>query len=348
MYADVGMLPDEHSLDGFLYSPATGMLSPRARKMIMILSVALLMVMLLIIILYLFNRKIRLIVNARTTELSQSNALLTREAAERWRSERAARESGENLAITLRSIGDAVIAADSTGRVTQMNPVAEALTGWTAEEAANRSIDEIFHIVNARTRERTANPMESVLRNGTKVGLANHTVLISRTGAEHHIADSAAPIRNAAGAVTGVVLVFRDVTKEYAREERLRKSEARYRTFFDHSHDAMLIIENGRFIDCNAATVSMLGYTHKEELIQRRPEELSPEFQPDGRRSAEKAEEMIRIAQEKGGHRFEWNHLRKDGSVIPIEVSLTAAEGDSGIRLQTIWRDLTERRPTER
>ena len=346
-YAGVGMLPPGYSLSGFLYSPETGRLPPRARKAIFILSSSLLLVVLLIVGLYLFNRNLEQAVSARTSELSHANALLTREAAERWRSERAARESSENLAITLRSIGDAVIAADSAGRVTQMNPVAEALTGWTAEEALHKPIDEVFRIIHAKTREKAVSPMESVLRNGVKIRLASSTALVSRSGKEYLIADSAAPIRNAAGQIIGVVLVFRDVTEIYAQEERLRKSEAKYRLFFENSRDAMLIFEKDRFIDCNASTVSLMGYSRKEELINRHPAELSPEFQPDGRRSDEKAEEMIRIAQEQNGHRFEWDHLRKDGSVIPIEVSLTATEGENGIRLQTVWRDLTGRKQAE-
>ncbi len=110
----------------------------------------------------------------------------------------------------------------------------------------------------------------------------------------------------------------------------------------------MLIIENGEFVDCNSATVSMLGYDRKEELINTPPFKLSPEFQPDGSSSFDKAEEMMRLAREKGNHRFEWDHLRKDGSVIPVEVSLTAIETNHGSSLHTVWRDISDRKQTEK
>jgi len=127
----------------------------------------------------------------------------------------------------------------------------------------------------------------------------------------------------------------------------VKKREAKYRTFFENSTDAMLMIENGEFVDCNDAAVAMLGYNQKEEVIHLHPAKLSPEFQPDGRPSAEKADEMMRTAEEQGSHRFEWNHLRKDGTVFPVAVSLTAIETVRGMQLHTVWRDLTQRKRVE-
>ncbi len=207
----------------------------------------------------------------------------------------ALQKSEESLSITLNSIGDAVIATDIRGCVTRMNPIAEVLTGWSEADALSLPLDQIFSIINALSREKTENPVEKVLFGGMVVGLANHTVLIARDGTEYQIADSAAPIRNSAGEVNGVVLVFRDVTEEYAQEERLRQSEEKYRTFFENLADAMLMIENEEFTDCNNATVAMLGYDRKEEVIHARPAQLSPEFQSDGRLSLEKAGEMMRL-----------------------------------------------------
>ncbi len=127
------------------------------------------------------------------------------------------------LSRTLDSIGDAVIVCDAEGRITRINPVAEALTGWSQSEVAGRPLAEVFSIVHARTRKAVENPVARVLREGEAVGLANHTVLIDRQGNEHHIADSAAPIRDAEGQVQGVILVFRDVTDEYRLQETLRR-----------------------------------------------------------------------------------------------------------------------------
>lgn len=124
--------------------------------------------------------------------------------------------------------------------------------------------------------------------------------------------------------------------------------DASYRSFFENSADAMLIIVDGEFVGCNAAAVAMLGYDRKDEIVHRPPFKLSPERQPDGCLSAEKAAEMIRIAEQQGSHRFEWDHLRKDGSVIPVEVSLTAVRTNGETHLHTIWRDISHRRQAEK
>ncbi len=128
---------------------------------------------------------------------------------------------------------------------------------------------------------------------------------------------------------------------------QVRRSEEKYRAFFENSTDAMLILEDDEFVDCNEAAVAMLGYDRKEEIIHMHPSRLSPEFQPDDRPSAEKADEMIRLAEEQGSLRFEWDHLRKDGTVFPVEVSLTAIRSDGGTQLHTVWRDMTERKQAD-
>ena len=142
-------------------------------------------------------------------------------------------EREETLATTLRSIGDALISTDLDGRVVLMNPVAEALTGWTQSEARGRPVAEVFKSHNAHTGTLTEIPVARVLADGRIVGLANHTVLAARDGAHYHIADSAAPIRGADGALAGVVMVFRDVSDEYALRESLREREQMYRTLAD-------------------------------------------------------------------------------------------------------------------
>ena len=139
------------------------------------------------------------------------------------------KKSEVHLRITLNSIGDGVISTDMDGRITDMNSVAEKLTGWTQKESAGQPLETVFRILSATTRNPIKNPVAAVLKTGKITGLANHTLLISKDGHEIPIADSAAPIRNDAGEITGVVLVFRDQTEEYRKrcttETRLKLLE---------------------------------------------------------------------------------------------------------------------------
>jgi PAS domain S-box-containing protein len=134
-----------------------------------------------------------------------------------------------------------------------------------------------------------------------------------------------------------------------AESDQRRAAEARdpYRELFERSADAILIIEGETFVDCNQATVEMLRYSTKEELLRTHPSELSPPTQPDGRDSYEKANEMIAVAFDRGSHRFEWDHMRADGEVFPVEVLLTAVEREGKRILHVVWRDITERKRLE-
>jgi PAS domain S-box-containing protein len=156
--------------------------------------------------------------------MSLAAAILTSLLRRARAAEVSLRESEERLRVTLRSIGDAVIATDTRGDIVFMNPVAEGLTGWREAEARCRPLDEIFKIINADTRQIVENPATRVLREGTIVGLANHTVLVARDGREIQIDDSGAPIREAHGALMGVVLVFRDVSEHEAAEAEHRRA----------------------------------------------------------------------------------------------------------------------------
>ncbi len=133
------------------------------------------------------------------------------------------------LRATLYSIGDAVISTDTSGRILIMNPVAEKLTGWTEEEARRKSIQEVFKIFNEFSRQPAPNPVQRVIEEGMVFGLANHTILVSREGNEYPIADSAAPILDEEGNILGVILVFRDQTKEREAERQIIEAREQLR-----------------------------------------------------------------------------------------------------------------------
>jgi PAS domain S-box-containing protein len=152
--------------------------------------------------------------------------LFARNLAVRQRAAGVLHAERERFRATLTSIGDAVMVTDTHGRVTLLNPVARALTGWEGD-AIGRPIEEVFRIVNEETRDTVENPVIKVLREGAVVGLANHTVLIGRDGHEIPIDDRAAPIHDGRGRLAGVVLVFRDITERRAGERALRDNDRR-------------------------------------------------------------------------------------------------------------------------
>jgi PAS domain S-box-containing protein len=190
------------------------------------------------------------------------------DVTDRKLAEAALRTSEQRWVTTLRSIGDAVIATDVEGRITFMNRIAERLTGWASTDASGKPLKDVFNIVNEVTRKEVGNPVAKVLEKGLIVGLANHTLLICRDGTEIPIDDSGAPIRDASGKITGVVLVFRDITERRRMEAELNNLAK----FPSENPNAVLRFAlDGTLMYSNRASKSML-----EELlgsIQKLPEQ---------------------------------------------------------------------------
>ncbi|HOI16151.1 MAG TPA: GAF domain-containing protein, partial [Geobacteraceae bacterium] len=130
-------------------------------------------------------------------------------------------------------------------------------------------------------------------------------------------------------------------------EQAFPESESRFRSFFEQSGDAFLILDGGRFIDCNAAAVRMLECDGKQGIVPRELAELSPKLQPDGTPSVEKARDLIARTFAEGSQRFEWLHLKADGSELPVEVSLTPMSLGGKWVMHVIWRDISERKQVE-
>ncbi len=188
------------------------------------------------------------------------------------------RDSESHLSATLHSIGDGVISADSSGKVTNLNAVAELLTGWKLNQAFARPVDEIFHIVDSNTRKDIDSPVLKTLAQGGSTSIPGHAALIARDGTERQIDDSCAPIRDANGHVMGAVLVFRDVTEEYHRREELRESDERFAQIAEVSGEMIWEVDAGGFYTyVSQASHKLLGYTPEEMIGKMRFYDLSPE-----------------------------------------------------------------------
>ncbi|MGD2247680.1 MAG: PAS domain S-box protein [Candidatus Methanofastidiosia archaeon] len=172
-----------------------------------------------------YRQHLEELVEERTTKLREANEKLQQEIQERLLAEESLAAEKEQLAVTLRSIGDGVITADMEGTVVLVNKVAEKLTGWSQEEASGRDLNEIFATADERTGTPCENPVEKVLSSGTVVGLGNNTMLIAKDGTERIIADSGAPIRDRNSRIVGVVLVFRDITEKRKMEQELLRAQ---------------------------------------------------------------------------------------------------------------------------
>ena len=188
----------------------------------------------------------------------------------------ALRESEQRLSITLDSIGDAVLVTDLNGLITRLNPKAEELTGWNEAEGLGKPVIEVFHIVNAETREPAEHPVARVLREGVVVGLANHTTLIARDGREFQIADSAAPIRDAKGNTLGVIMVFQDVTDRYRMESELLQLHQRLEGILQSLPDPCFILDReGRYLDVMGGAEELLA-ANREHLLNKTIDEVLP------------------------------------------------------------------------
>ena len=194
-----------------------------------------------------------------------------------YEAEKRRRNDGIQYAVTLKSIGEGVIATDAQGNITMLNRVAEALTGWTNEEATGKPLTEVFAIADEDSLEPVENPVSIVLRKGEIVELSNHTVLIDHAGQARPIADAASPIRTEEGKTLGVVLVFRDQSTERAAKTALKNSEARLSATIAALPDLMFRIDHtGRFLDCQAPDPQLL-LAPPEQFLGKALAEILPE-----------------------------------------------------------------------
>jgi len=177
----------------------------------------------------------------------------------------AIKQREQDLVITLNSIGDAVIATNKNGEITRMNPVAELLTGWTLIEAQGQPFKKVFPIIDANTRVPLENPIDKVISTDGIVHLSNHTTLLDRQGKEYQITDSAAPIRSTDGSIHGVVLVFNDVTEQYALREKARDVQKQLQDLLKEMQTMVAILStDGCFLFINDMPLKLFGFQEKD------------------------------------------------------------------------------------
>jgi PAS domain S-box-containing protein len=255
------------------------------------------------------------------------------------------REQREWFRVALSSIGDAVITADARSAVTFMNPVAEAMTGWTGVEAAGVPLANIFTIIDDLTGKPIEHPASKVLRDGQMVRLINHVSLVRPDGTTRAIEDGAAPIRNRDGMMTGTVTVFRDITAQRQAEVALSESDVRFRTIFNQAAVGIAVTDlAGQFLQVNQKCADLFGYSI-EELQQRPFMELVHQFDAS---SARRSLEAL-VREQSANMVLEFRCLRKDGSAIWLLSTITVVKDRAGNpqHLIGIVEDITERKFAE-
>ena len=263
------------------------------------------------------------------------------------RATREANERRELLRVTLRSIGDAVITTGTDGRVTYLNDVAASLTGWTLAEATGRPLETVFQVVNESTRAPVESPATRALREGVVVGLANHTVLLGRDGTEYPIDDSAAPIRDDLGNVSGCVLNFRHVTtqRRVEQERTAQLHTARLMAAIVESSDDAIVSKrlDGTIQSWNAGAERLFGHTAEQAVGRHISLVIPPDRLPE--------EDQI-VARLRAGERidhFETERVRADGRRIFVSLTISPLRDAGGevVGASKIVRDVTERRVAE-
>ncbi|MDP3497276.1 MAG: PAS domain S-box protein [Candidatus Nitrotoga sp.] len=252
----------------------------------------------------------------------------------------------ENIAVTLNSIADGVLSANVDGRVTRLNFVAEQLTGWAEADAIGHCVNEVLHLIDQETRERMTIPILDLLTEEKTYNLTSHKILIARDGCEYPITDSCAPIRNRDGCVIGVVLVFRNVTEEYAVQAALRDSATRIETIIDTVADGIITIDERGIIETvNRAVERIFGYASTETIGQNIKMLMPDSYrsQHDGYLDRYRATGEAKIV----GRGREVTGQRKDGGIFPLELAVNEMWLGDQRHFTGVLRDITARKQAD-
>jgi len=252
---------------------------------------------------------------------------------------------------------DPTFAIDREGRVILWNKAIERMTGIPAQEMLGKGDYEHALPLYGRRRPVMADVIVNpALKEGIEQSYQYKAdgsmcfegeVFSHITQRKRYLTSHAGPIYDPAGNLIGAIQTICDITERRQVEQALAESEEKFRLLFESSWDGYLIMEDGRYIDCNASALRIAGLSDKSQLLGKRPMDFAPQRQPDGLASPEKSLQMIAIAQEKGFHHFEWVRRRPDGGEALLDVMLTAIPMPGKQLLLAAWRDLTERKRAE-
>lgn len=267
---------------------------------------------------------------------------LKREIKHRVKIEKELRYLNQNLKLHREHTPLGVIEWNVDFEVVDWNHAAEEIFGFTKEEMLNKhATDRILPL----DREIVDKVWNELLQN--KISNTSTNENITKDGFTILCEWYNTPLVGDDGNVVGIASLVMDITEQKKLQDKLERSDLRFRSLFNLSPDPAWIIENNKFVDCNQAAVDILGYENKEQFINTHPSKLSPEYQPDGEDSFSKAERMMNLTKEKGVHRFEWVHTRADGIDFFAEITLSLITLEDRSLIYCAWRDITERKNSE-
>lgn len=255
-----------------------------------------------------------------------------RDVSERHAMLEALREREERTSAVVQNAANVIVGLHADGTIFEWNEAAESLYGITREEALGSDYFEACLPPEVRGSVRA--DIALVLGGRPTRGMDNEVV--RSNGERARLRWNVTRICDATGAPVGIIAVGDDITERYAAEES-------FRTLFEASSDANLIVDATGIVDCNSATLRLFRATDKSELLGIHPATLSPVLQPDGRYSLEKGAEMVPLARRHGQHRFDWVHQRLDGTDVPVEVTLTPVTLRGRPMIFAVFHDLTQR-----
>ncbi len=281
---------------------------------------------------------------------------LGRDVTESKKAEKALKESREQYSTLLNNLNDIVFEIDMEGKVLFTNPIAETIMGKPISEILDtpfykfydkksqikiyRAYREVFE------EQRTSKNLSDSDRNKETVN-SGIVELELKLKSGKLLFVKTTPIIGNDGAIIGHRGIARDITEQKKAELALLESEEKFRILFEKSDDAILVIDEGKFVDCNQSVVDLFGYSNKEEILNTHPSQLSPKQQPDGELSFQKAERMMELSLLNGSNHFEWTHTRANGKDFLAEVWLTAIPYKGIDIIHVVLRDITNRKKKE-